>query len=100
MNQTVNQRKNQITLIEIIIFAAVLLIIIALALSFISKVREDNNRNRCISNLRPLSMAMKAYGADNLATSYLPYDPDFKTSNDYFSHLAKHYLRDADGEIS
>lgn len=62
------------TLIELLIVIAILSILAAILFPVFSAVRENARRTACLSNLRQLSLAIRAYAQD--ADDHLPYGGD------------------------
>ena len=61
------------TLIELLVVIAVLAILMALLLPTLASAREKGWRTACLSNLRQIGLAMRAYATDN--DGNIPYGP-------------------------
>jgi prepilin-type N-terminal cleavage/methylation domain-containing protein len=61
------------TLIELLVVIAVLAILMALLLPALASAREEGRRTACLSNLRQIGIAIRAYASDN--DGKIPYGP-------------------------
>ena len=61
------------TLIELLVVIAVLAILMALLLPTLASAREKGWRTACLSNLRQMGIAIRAYATDN--DGNIPYGP-------------------------
>ena len=57
--------RHGLSLVELIVSTAILLILLSIFVPYLLKVREQNNRSRCADNLRLLGGAMADYAARN-----------------------------------
>src|SRR5262245_27253120 len=63
-------RRRGITIVEILVVIAILVVLIGLILPAVAKVRAAQRATTCVSNLRQIMTALHAYANDN--NLYLP----------------------------
>jgi prepilin-type N-terminal cleavage/methylation domain-containing protein/prepilin-type processing-associated H-X9-DG protein len=67
-------RNRGFTLVEVLVVIAIILMLVALLMPALGRVRETANLTKCMSNLRQIHMATFVYAADN--NGRVPYDKD------------------------
>lgn len=61
------------TLVELLVVIAIILVLVALLMPSLARVRETAKMTKCMSNMRQISMATFTYAADN--DGFAPWDP-------------------------
>jgi prepilin-type N-terminal cleavage/methylation domain-containing protein len=60
-----SNRREAFTLVEVLVVVAIILMLVALLMPALQKIKETAKNTKCINNLRQISMATFLYGADN-----------------------------------
>jgi type II secretory pathway pseudopilin PulG len=63
--QSMNSRRRAFTLVELLVVIGIIIALVGLILPVFARAREEGKRIQCLSNLRQLTTAWLAYGADN-----------------------------------
>ena len=66
-------RRRAFTLVELLVVVAILAVLMALLLPTLASAREKGLRTACLSNLRQIGIAIRAYASDNEGN--IPYGP-------------------------
>jgi prepilin-type N-terminal cleavage/methylation domain-containing protein len=73
MNLHAERLKRAFTLVELLVVIAIILMLVALLMPSLARVRETSKNIKCMSNMRQISMATFTYAADN--DGFAPWDP-------------------------
>jgi prepilin-type N-terminal cleavage/methylation domain-containing protein/prepilin-type processing-associated H-X9-DG protein len=66
------KRTSGFTLVELLVVIAIILMLVALLMPTLSRIRETAKNTKCVSNLRQITMMTFVYAADN--NGLAPYD--------------------------
>ena len=71
---TINSHSRALTLAEILVVVAILVVLIAILLPVIKRVRDLGYQTVCVSNMRQIAVAVRGYAIDNSGYMPAPFD--------------------------